>query len=374
MKEKGLSFKKRILFSISMAVGVIALLEITGALYYHLGFTKEKRELLETVIGLKNPGHRPVPRYISHPYFNYIGNPAYQFPDGTRPHNDRGFRNPQWTAKAPGNLRIVALGGSTTYGMHSRDGSDVWPALLEHKLQSRPGRAIDVVNLGMPAYTTHEILGVTAMLVPTLSPDIVLIHVGANDAFAAWYPDEGGPDNTGFRFSWQYKPLPGIMVFFMRISRLARVMGYRAAVSTKGYLPGDMIASMQYRYPAEPEAVENAAGAEGKYFRRNLSSLIALVRDMGAVPVLLTHPLSPKWEYPSKKFYQCLSDAHKRNNQIIREMAELRQVPLVDLYAHTRDIKYFVDAIHESPEGMELKAQLIAETLEDVFPGRSSGE
>ncbi|MCP5103724.1 MAG: SGNH/GDSL hydrolase family protein [bacterium] len=361
------------MFTLIIFVGFIGLLEVIGSLYYHFGFSEEKRDLLESAIGLKHSDKYHVLRYIPHPYFNYVGNPDYRFPDGTQPHNSRGFRRPEWHAKKEGVIRIVALGGSTTYGMYSKDGKNVWPALLEKQLQSRWGVGVEVLNLGLPAYTTHEIIGITAMLVPTLAPDIVLIHVGANDAFAVNYPDEGGPDNRNFRFSWDYKSIPGFLKFLMRNSRLIRILGFRY-VASKGFLPGDMIAAMQYRPPPEKELVKNAADATGKYFRQNISSLTALIKDMGAIPVLLTHPLSPQWEYPRKRFRQTLVEAHRRNNRVIIEMAKLRDVPLVDLYAHMRDVKYFTDAIHESKSGMSLKAQLIAAELDTVIEAIKNGK
>ncbi|MCX6579885.1 MAG: SGNH/GDSL hydrolase family protein [Candidatus Aminicenantes bacterium] len=360
--EKSISLKKKILFSAVLLVGFIALLELTGSIYYRFGFTGEKRELLETIIG-SDRSHAPAPRYVPHPYFNYTCNPAYRDPDGEQPYNSRGFRQPGWTAKKKGTLRIVALGGSTTYGMHSKNGSDVWPALLEKKLQAQWGPGIEVLNLGIPGFTTHELIGVAAMLVPILTPDIVLIHAGANDAFSACYPDEGGPDNTGFRFSFSYKPIPGALLFLMRNSKLIRVLAFRYAVSSKGYLPGDMIAAMQYRHPSDEDAVKNGAKATGKYFRQNIDSLIALVRNTGAIPVLLTHPLNPQWEYPTKVFYQAMVEAHRRNNRIVMEMAQLRDVPVVDLYIPMREVRYFIDAIHESPAGMETKALLIVPAI-----------
>ncbi|HLP44603.1 MAG TPA: hypothetical protein VK469_01575, partial [Candidatus Kapabacteria bacterium] len=124
MSENPLSLKKKILFSVVLFLGFIIVLELVGSLYYHFGFTGEKRVLLETIIGLKQ-SQAPVPRYIPHPYFNYTCNPAFRDFDGTQPYNSRGFRRPEWTPKKKGTLRIVALGGSTTYGMYSKDGKDV---------------------------------------------------------------------------------------------------------------------------------------------------------------------------------------------------------------------------------------------------------
>lgn len=366
IKEKTLSTKKKILFTLLMFLGFFGILEVIGAFYYHFGFSGEKRHLLETVIGLKSSNRYHTLRFIPHPYFNYVGNPEYRLDDGYRPFNSRGFRQPEWTAKKEGTLRIVALGGSTTYGVYSRDGQDVWPALVEKMLRNQWGSGIEVLNLGAHAYTAYEIIGVTAMLVPILSPDIVLIHVGANDAFAVHYPDEGGPDNTEFRFSWRYKPIPEFLRFSMRNSRLIRVLAYHL-IAARGYLPGDMISAMQYPRPADSEAVRNAANATSRYFRQNILSLITLVKAIGATPVLMTHPLNPKWNNPRKLTHRVLVEAHRRNNRIILEIARDRHITVVDLYTGMQDPYYFIDAIHANPEGMKLKAALIAPAVSTVI-------
>lgn len=366
MKEKSLSTRKKVLFTLVICLGFLGILEVIGALYYQFGFSGEKRQLLETAIGLKSSDRYHTLRFIPHPYFNYVGNPEFRLADGYRPYNSRGFRQPEWTKKKEGILRIVALGGSTTYGLYSRDGRDVWPALVEKILRTRWGPEIEVLNLGAHAYTVPEIIGVTAMLVPTLSPDIVLIHVGANDAFAVHYPDEGGPDNTEFRFSWRYRPIPGFLRYLMRNSRLIRVLGYHSIVA-RGYLPGDMIAAMQYPRPADPEAARNASKATGHYFRQNILSLITLVKGIGATPVLMTHPLNPKWNNPGKLTHRILVEAHRRNNRIILEIARDRHITVVDLYTGMRDPYYFIDAIHANPEGMKLKAALIAPAVNTVI-------
>jgi hypothetical protein len=63
----------------------------------------------------------------------------------------------------------------------------VWPALLEETLRQRLGPGIQVINAGVPNYTSYELIGLTAMLVSEWSPDIVIFHMGLNDAFTAGY-------------------------------------------------------------------------------------------------------------------------------------------------------------------------------------------
>jgi lysophospholipase L1-like esterase len=367
IKKTGqLSLKKRILFSIILLVGIIGFIEVFASIYYYWGLSAEQRNMVETILALKAAEEYDVVRYISHPYFNYVCNPEYRFSSGYKPHNSRGFRQPEWPErKEPDAIRIIALGGSTTYGAHYEEEQGVWPALLEKRLQVLyPDVKIEVFNLGVPSYTTHEILGIMAMLAPSLAPDIVIIHVGANEAFGSCYPDEGGPDNTNFRFAWNYRPLPDMIKFGMRKSFLLRSVGI-LWLSREGRLPGAMISATQYPVPPKEEIIENSRKATGKYFRQNLTTLIALSRHIDAVPVFLTHPFHPGWN-PQDTYTQSVILALIRNNQIIQEIGKEYHAVVVDLYTQMQNPELFSDALHATPEGMSMKAQLIVDQIRPV--------
>lgn len=362
--NKELSVKKIIFISV-LLIGIIGFMETFASVYYYLRFDKQKREQLELLLGLRTFDEHITLRYAPHPYLNYVFNPKYQLPDGDRPYNSKGFRAPEWpTTKEPETIRIVAVGGSTTYGMFFKDGKNTWPALLERALEDKFHSEFEVLNLGIPGYTSHEIIGVLAMLAPALSPEIILIHIGGNDAFAAAYPDEGGPDNTSFRYSWYFTPLPELLTVMMRKIFLIRLLGITFIPLVKGALPGDSIAAMQYPHPPDQEVIVNSQTATGKYFQQNLKTLISLSKNIDAIPVLFTHPLHPKWEYPKETFYKVVIAAHKRNNKIIMEVGARHDVLVVDLYSHMQDARFFSDALHASAEGMKKKTVLIADAIE----------
>jgi len=90
-------------------------------------------------------------------------------------HNSSGFRGKEFSAekKIP---RIIAIGGSTTYGVAVSD-NETWPYYLD-SLQN--GRS-EVLNFGVPGYTTVEMLIQSELFVQDYKPDIVLIHAGLND-------------------------------------------------------------------------------------------------------------------------------------------------------------------------------------------------
>lgn len=358
---------RKLLFAALLAVAVVGFAEAAASVVYFLRVPQERRQTLEVALGLTESEAYTAIRFRPHPYFNYTCNPDFVFPSGVKPHNSHGFRLPEWpTDKDPATVRIVAVGGSTTYGMHFERGEQVWPALLEEILGSRLERPVEVLNLGVPFYTPHEAIGVMAMLVPVLEPDVVLIHFGANNAFTVCYPDEGGPDNTRFRFSWTYRPVPPLTRAVMRRSFLARLVGY-GLLARRGQLPGEMTRTMQYPLPDDSQAVANAATASGRYFRQTIRALVVLARTAGAVPVLLDHPLSPSWDQPTNRLYAQVVEAHRRNNRILAEVGQEQGVTVVGLYERMRDPRLFNDAIHSSADGMKLKAKLVADALEPVI-------
>ncbi len=362
---------KRVLLPVCLVVTLVAILEILASCYYFLVVPPLSRDMLEPLIGIASAERLDLLRYQPHPYFNYVFNRDYRYPDGFKPYNSRGFRAPEWTKKQPGTVRIVAVGGSTTYGIFSRDGKHTWPVLLASRLNARGAPAVEIVNLGVTGYTLPEIMGVVALTVPELEPDVVLINAGVNDAFAACYPDEGGADGTLFRFPWSPRQLPDIAKRGMRRSYTLRVLGY-LTMSLNDYLPGDLMTAMQYTRPDDEEARRNAAQASGKYFRRNLATVVSQAGATGAAVVLFTQPLNQAWETVESPFYQGVISAHRRINEIIRELGKAAGVAVVDLGAQVRAPTLFVDAIHASLRGEELQAQLIEPTVAAIVDGLRS--
>ncbi len=363
---------KKLLFWGILVAGTLGIAEGTASLWYYYGTPDRERKLVELALDMRGSNLNHAARYIAHPYFNYVSNPDFRLQNGDHPHNAMGLRGPLCcVGERPRQLvRIVAVGGSTTYGMYFQSEKGVWPALLQERLRDRLEARLEVINAGVPNYTTYEMIGFMAMQVPDLSPDIVLIHTGLNDAFTAGFPDEGGPDNTYFRHAFGYRPPPGWLKEAMTASYLLRVLGLRL-FSQGGLVPLDMTRVIQHLVPPEEQVARNVQAATGKYFRRNLGTLIALCRHIGATPVLVNMPLNPKFESGQNLYYAAVAEAVQRNNRIGQELAELKQVMYVDLYSEVRDPKLFLDAAHMNRAGMQLKATLITGQLGPLVTQRA---
>jgi hypothetical protein len=83
--------------------------------------------------------------------------------------------------RAPGELRVLALGDSTTYGQGVADG-DTLPAAMEAELRALSSdRAWRVINAGHRGYATNQELALLRELGPSIDPDVVLLLWFEND-------------------------------------------------------------------------------------------------------------------------------------------------------------------------------------------------
>ncbi len=97
--------------------------------------------------------------------------------------NAMGFRGPDPAEQKPGNaLRIWCVGGSTTFDIFAPDDAHTWPAQLQSRLQEAlPGRAVEVLNAGIPGEVLQGSAQDIQELAGAFKPDIVVVYHGPND-------------------------------------------------------------------------------------------------------------------------------------------------------------------------------------------------
>jgi lysophospholipase L1-like esterase len=78
-------------------------------------------------------------------------------------------------------FRILALGDSTTFGL-GVDDDQTWPAILQSLLRERSRKEVEVLNAGVPGYTSFQGLRWLRSRGLSLQPDLVLATFGFNDA------------------------------------------------------------------------------------------------------------------------------------------------------------------------------------------------
>jgi lysophospholipase L1-like esterase len=96
--------------------------------------------------------------------------------------NRLGLRGPAVPAREPGELRVLVLGDSITFGDYV-DEDETYPAALERRLQAAlPGGLVRVINGGGPNVGTMDEAMLLADIAPELQPDLVLVGFYLNDS------------------------------------------------------------------------------------------------------------------------------------------------------------------------------------------------
>jgi hypothetical protein len=99
--------------------------------------------------------------------------------------NSIGLRNREIEKKEENDVRILCVGGSTTYSSGAKNINSTWPSYFEKYLQKNfIKNIIEVINCGVPAYNLLQNLIDFQTRLIFFNPDIVLIMAGLNDATA----------------------------------------------------------------------------------------------------------------------------------------------------------------------------------------------
>ncbi len=170
----------------------------------------------DMLIGNKDPEH--FPRYLSLPYLGYIPYPGYRN-HGEVQHNEDGYRGRRIPLQKSNKLRVLCLGGSTTYGLGVDSPSQTFPALIERLLNdfiphdsilSAHYSGAEVINAGLEAGTSAEELQQYLFKYSYYQPDVVIVNSGVNDALlTASIPSNFQLDYTHYRrINFHLEPLP----------------------------------------------------------------------------------------------------------------------------------------------------------------------
>lgn len=179
--------------------------------------------------------------------------------------NNHGFRGEDFaTEKAPGTIRILTLGASSTFGYHDRD-DETYPFLLGRDLAQAapPGTRFEVINFAIPHATSDNILAMFLAEGLELHPDFVTFYEGAND-------------------SVEYEPRSTSVMMSLR-NTLARYSLLVAFI--------DSIVPVSESMDSDWWWSDDLAKLRSRKFLANLDRLAAACRSHGATLVVATQQL-----------------------------------------------------------------------------------
>lgn len=219
--------------------------------------------------------------YEPHPYLVAAPRPGAHVSHGglSYTHNSRGFRGPEISPQS-GRLRVVAVGGSTTYGANVTDGSE-WPARLGELL----GGGYEVLNFGMLGHSTAEHIALLSLVVPEYRPDILVIHAGFND-LRNMHVRGLAPDYSNYHAPTLYASFN-----LCADSPVQKFASGRVAVfllQGAGVYPECAYSRPSPQADTSPESEAYAL----HLYRRNLETLVSIAEGQGLKPVFVPQLLA----------------------------------------------------------------------------------
>jgi lysophospholipase L1-like esterase len=308
-------------------------------------------------------------RFTSNPDFCYVLRPDFRDPSGRFTHNSQGWRGREFAAeKPPGTFRVVLMGASTVYGIFVGD-DETSAAQLEKRLSTLlHDRKVEVINAGVPGWTTAETVRNLRLNVLNWNPDVIVVVDGRNDIFPQLfnnYRDDYSHyrlPNEQFRHSnYWHKNLFRISHSFMLVAARG---GGRFGFVYKDENPASAAINFG-NGPAQEELVRNATEPQRtNAFRHNLEQVVRLGRSRGALVVLSTMPfLAEDYVHhileTDDQTLHLITEQVGRNNEVTRAVAREMKVPLVDPAATIARAELLHDDCHFSPEGEQLFADAI---------------
>lgn len=132
--------------------------------------------------------------------------------------NSLGLKNREITKKEVGHLRILFLGDSLIWTGETSSG-ELYTQVIEKNLNKEPSLAakpIEIINAGIPGYTTYQELEFLKIYGLDMEPDLVVLGFVFNDVYYKYLhkPVEGsflGPEPTVQLHRFDTNTFPGIL-------------------------------------------------------------------------------------------------------------------------------------------------------------------
>ena len=164
-------FSSRLLPEIALALGATLFTLVSLELVARLVFEPTPENILT---GL-SPGDMPDDHLL------WRTQPGYPFHDFNGPIDSHGFRGREVSLTRPPHVtRILSAGESTTFGDEVR-AEETYSAILERLLRQRGFEGAQVLNAGVRAWSTYQVLLYLREQIAEIQPDLVLVYSEIND-------------------------------------------------------------------------------------------------------------------------------------------------------------------------------------------------
>jgi lysophospholipase L1-like esterase len=256
-------------------------------------------------------------------------------------------------------MRILAIGGSTTFDTSIGDEKKTWVGRLETRLRERYGAGYDVINGGVGGYTVYENMIHYITLLTYLDPDIVLLYEGINDVHPRLYGTlaldyrnynrpkwpEGGTDLTVDRSIWAMS---------------ATYRFWQLRTKYKGFVDEGLNRLTRRPYPPVATWRDSLRTNPASVYQAMLENFVALVRAQGRKVVII-----PQHFRPVKEGDEIFSVGVEEHNRVDETVAGKLSVPFLSRVgeASTFGAGDTTDNCHFSETGAQKMADIVYEFL-----------
>lgn len=264
-------------------------------------------------------------------------------------------------------VRILVLGGSTTFGAGIAKEEDTWVKILEGQLHSRFGKSIEVINGGVGAYNVVENMLHYILILQKLDPDIILLVTGLNDVHPRLI-GKLAPDYSNSRIVWNSDPLPKPKEW-LRWSKLYQLWILKQIEKGKF---GHINAVVQRSYPdVHTWPTQLKQNRSGEY-ERHLSTLVSLLKAEGRQVVIVPQLSIPP---PNDLYYEYFGIGVWEHNLLNRRVARRFKIPFVEeaVAPGAFQSRLLFDDCHFNEEGSQRMASILARWFENHVEIFSSG-
>lgn len=296
--------------------------------------------------------------------------------------NSLGFRNPEFdVVRAKGSLRIVCFGDSSTFGIGNRM-TETWPAQLEARLRARlraqlratphtkwqtaewqTGYSkIEVINAGVPGYSSWQGLQHMQQELRRLQPDIVLASYANNDF---WHWDDTTDKSHAQQF--QHSSLRNVLMH----SRIACL--FDSLLSSLRQPDRDALQAPSPNKRWAQTATVNYVSPIPQWtrrvplddFRDNIHRMADLCDSHNAACILV------KW--PDQPLAAGQASPREEYHRILEQIAAERRLEVADVVAafqrHPWSVDTYIpnDIVHVNKAGNALAAQSALEAVSQVL-------
>ncbi len=314
------------------------------------------------------------PYLIWHPVLNYRGpNLGVEVV-----HNSQGLRSPEIPFDPPpGTSRVLLLGDSTIYG-HGVPAGATLRDVLEAELKQRlPGSTVEVINGGVPGYSSLQSLNQLRRLTGRYHPDVVVIANLWSDCALDTFEDKVVIYGKGVAVPWHraaqwidevLAPRSALYCLARRLVYRLRHQGCRGRPPLCGPDEAELgKATNLVSQPGTSRPPASRPRVRLADYRANLRALVARVRRLHAVPVFLM--LACGVELGEFEDPEGTMGDYQAYRRVMRDVAEetgtlLLELPPLFRRLHDQGLgPLFLDRVHPNATGHRIMADALARFL-----------